>query len=674
VRVSTWLGSLILAGVLVNHAAAADGLLRMKFNEVKEVAPGVFFRYSAISATNPSIFGGSNNVWVVFDDSVVVIDANFPKEAGDVIAAVKQTTDKPIRYVFDTHQHGDHAWGNGVYATAGAGVIAQGNCARHLYAQGPREFRAGGRGPTGRKDVANGTFKAPTVIFEDQLVLDDGTQRIEFLHLGHGHTAGDAVAYLPRHKILCTGDACVNGAFNYLGDADTASWVRALGRMQKLDVAMVCPGHGPVAGKDLLERQKRYFVELRKHVQQGIDDGKDAGEIVKGLSLPWYKEWTGVNPSPANTRQVYDELTGRAGPWSLSAEAGVVAGPSPTKADPGWAEPRRIVVPDLMPARLRELKRIAPKVEFVPVRSAEEAAKAVEDADAVLGYLTPDVLRAGKRLRWVQLRDAAAGGVDLAKIDRARITVTDTRVTHARKGIIPMTNGEQPWRLWRENVRRFVAGEALLGVVAGSPAELPVVFHDDFRHGMARWEMTDPSTWKVIETKDGPALSQTKQSNYKPPYRSPLNIALVKDVVVGNCILDARCLSTARDYGHRDLCLFFGYQDPAHFYYVHLGKKADAHANQIFIVNGAPRIKISTQSTPGTNWDDQWHHVRVVRRVGDGTIEVFFDDMRNPVMRAKDKTFTGGRVGVGSFDDTGDWRDVTLRGVKVEKDKDGQGR
>src|SRR5437773_2749839 len=84
----------------VAPAPAADDLPKMKFNEVREVAPGVFFRYSAISATDKSVvFGGSNNIWVVCKDYVVVFDANFPKEAGDVLAAVKKTTDKPVRYV-----------------------------------------------------------------------------------------------------------------------------------------------------------------------------------------------------------------------------------------------------------------------------------------------------------------------------------------------------------------------------------------------------------------------------------------------------------------------------------------------------------------------------------------------------------------------------------------------
>src|SRR5262249_18506861 len=148
----------------------------------------------------------------------------------------------------------------------------------------------------GKKYIGDGTLKAPSLVFDDKLVLDDGKQRVEFLFLGHAHTVGDAVAYLPNHKVLCTGDACVNGADNFLGHSDSASWVRALERMQQLDVRLVCPGHGPVAGKDLLERQKRYFVELRAQVGKGIAARKNLTEIQQAIDMPWYKEWTTITP------------------------------------------------------------------------------------------------------------------------------------------------------------------------------------------------------------------------------------------------------------------------------------------------------------------------------------------------------------------------------------------
>jgi phosphoglycerate dehydrogenase-like enzyme/glyoxylase-like metal-dependent hydrolase (beta-lactamase superfamily II) len=419
--------ALVCLSVLAPPAQPADDLPQMKFNDVKEVAPGVFFRYSAISATDPKVvFGGSNNIWVVFEDYVVVIDANFPKEAGDVIAAIKKTTDKPIRYVFDTHHHGDHAYGNAVFAEAGASVVAQANCARLLRVDGPKEFAAAGKGPGGRPDVAKSKLKVPNVVFDDKLVLDDGKQRVEFLFLGHAHTAGDGVAYLPKHKILCTGDACVNGAFNYMGHSDSASWVRVLEKMQQLDVRMVCPGHGPVAGKDLLEKQKRYFIELRAEVKKGIEAKKGVADIIKDIDLPWYKEWTGTKPAGENVQHVYGELVGTVSPSDLPEDFGIYEGPSPTKATAGWSEPRRIVVPSgLMPARLEELKIIAPKVEFIPARDAAEAAKVIGDADAVLGFCSNDIVKAGKNLRWVQIGHAGIEKELTPELVQSKIAVTN---------------------------------------------------------------------------------------------------------------------------------------------------------------------------------------------------------------------------------------------------------
>jgi hypothetical protein len=198
--------------------------------------------------------------------------------------------------------------------------------------------------------------------------------------------------------------------------------------------------------------------------------------------------------------------------------------------------------------------------------------------------------------------------------------------------------------------------------------ELPMVFRDDFEKGADHWKPFDEKQWKVAEVTGKKVFSQfEKKSEYKPPHRSPLNCALLKDVVVGEMVLTLKVKSTHADYGHRDACIIFGYQDAAHYYYVHLGAQTDDHANQIFIVNNAPRTKISTKTTPGTKWTDKWHTVKVVRKPSDGTIEIYYDDMQTPCMTATDKTFAQGQIGIGTFDDTADFDDVELRGVKVEK-------
>jgi cyclase len=424
-RIVLWLST---GFVLSPVAVSAEEVPQVKFNEVKEVAPGVFFRYSAIGPEGSNIpFGGSNNIWIVFEDYVVVVDANFPKEAGDVIEAIKKTTDKPIRYVLDTHHHGDHSYGNAVFGQAGASIVAQANCARLLRVNGPKEFADAGKPPTGRKDVAESQLKVPSLVFDDKLVLDDGKQRVEFLFFGHAHTAGDAFAYLPKQKIVCTGDACVNGAFNFMGHSDSASWIRVLEKCQQLDVKLVLPGHGPPAGKELLEKQKRYFVELRQQVQKAIQAGQSLEEIQKNMDMPWYKEWTTVDPAPANVEHVYGELTGRVAPWDLVEDFGLYEGPSPTKDSPGWTKPRRIIIPNVMPARLAELKRLTPEVEFIPVKTAEDAAKEAEDADAVVGFCSPDILKAGKKLRWIQVSHAGVNQELFPELVASPVVLTNTQ-------------------------------------------------------------------------------------------------------------------------------------------------------------------------------------------------------------------------------------------------------
>ncbi len=199
---------------------------------------------------------------------------------------------------------------------------------------------------------------------------------------------------------------------------------------------------------------------------------------------------------------------------------------------------------------------------------------------------------------------------------------------------------------------------------------LPLVRSEDFEKGADHWQPTDPKAWRVSDGRNDKARGKVydqfvKQSKYDPPHRSPFNFSLLKDVTVGDFALTAKVRSTVKDYPHRDACVIFGYQDKAHFYYVHFGKKTDDHANQIFIVNDKPRTKISTKTTAGTAWDDEWHDVKIVRRVKEGTIEVYFDDMQTPVMIATDKTFAWGQIGIGTFDDTSMWDDVKLYGERA---------
>jgi hypothetical protein len=194
------------------------------------------------------------------------------------------------------------------------------------------------------------------------------------------------------------------------------------------------------------------------------------------------------------------------------------------------------------------------------------------------------------------------------------------------------------------------------------PEGMKKVFETDFEDkDISRFQPTDTSAWKLISQDGNHVYSlQKRRSDFEPAVRSPYNRSLIRDLQVGSFVMDVQLQSTIPDYNHRDLCLFFGYQDDSHLYYVHLGKRTDDHANQIFIVNDAPRTRISTKTTEGIPWDDQWHHARIQRNVKTGEIAVYFDDMQTPVMTANDKTFVKGRVGIGSFDDIGNFDQIVV--------------
>ena len=209
-----------------------------------------------------------------------------------------------------------------------------------------------------------------------------------------------------------------------------------------------------------------------------------------------------------------------------------------------------------------------------------------------------------------------------------------------------------------------------------SAADLPVLFEDDFESGRDSWETTDDNFWKIVSLeRDGKptkCLRVTGKSKYQPKVRSPHSIAWVKGKHVGDFVMTVTAENTNHKAGgHRDLCLFWGRQDASHFYYVHFGAKADPHSCQVFIVDGKDRTKITVDEVDGTKWGEgrEWHKLRVERTVSDGMIRVYFDDMKKPHMTAKDSTFKWGQVGIGTFDDNGNYDDFELRGIELKPPK-----
>lgn len=303
-RARKWQVALLTALLSVGVGGFAAGWFVPTETTVTEIAPGVWFRKSLWQPN----FIGCNQGWVIFDDFVLVIDANFPNQAEEIIPLIRKTTDKPIRYVFDTHYHGDHADGNPIFGKIGATMVASENAKQEFETKGIAGFT---KSQTDKpKEYGELKYKYPSLYFPKKLVIEDSKQRVELIHIAHGHTKGDAVAWLPKHGILFTGDSCLNGPFNYTGDSNTESWIGALTEMRQMPIKVICPGHGEQSDISLVDKQRRYFVELRQFISAAIARGDTLQKIKETIDFPWYQEWTGVSVKTRteNIDFVYGEL------------------------------------------------------------------------------------------------------------------------------------------------------------------------------------------------------------------------------------------------------------------------------------------------------------------------------------------------------------------------------
>ncbi len=403
--------------------AASNSLLRAEdADPVHELAPGVFF----LEMPNQPKFIGANVGWIEFEDYVLVIDSGFAPGARLALEEIEKRTKKPVRFAFNTHYHPDHSFGNGIYVEAGATIVCTERCQ-----ESERKIPESALHESGDDAAKNLKWKPGTLTFKNELVFDDGKHHVELLHLGHAHTSGDAVAWLPNERILFTGDACVNGAFNFMGDSDSESWLRVLDGLAGLSPKIVAPGHGKLGDATMIVQQKRWFVELRAAVESGMLKGFTADKIGAGLDMPWYREWSGkeAKEQKGNVEHVFGELTGLNPPSAWIAEMGLKEGEHALRDAPGWSKPTKILVPATIP--LSRLAYVAPGVELVPYGSPMEAASKVADADAILGFCNADVLERGKKLKWIAVGSAGVERyVGLKGFSDREVVLTNAQRVH----------------------------------------------------------------------------------------------------------------------------------------------------------------------------------------------------------------------------------------------------
>jgi cyclase len=323
-------GFLASGAAFLSLAAEAELLagpapaLTPEVGKVDLVAPDVYFHEGQVSDTADAV---CNNGWIMFEDYVLVIDANFPAGARQVIGKIRALTDKPIRFALDTHHHGDHAYGNKVYVENGAVPFAHTGVIEEMkrYETGYYDSKPGrwqDQAKT-RADVRSSQLKPPTVLYSGQMIFDDGKHRVEVMNLGVAHTHGDSLAWLPKEKILFTGDVCVNGPYNFVGDGDVGKWVGTLEAARKLGAEIVCTGHGPRSAATVLDDQQAFFKALREQVgalmaQKPPAEAKGQVEAIRAAlkanaQITRYVGDRGTPDGegfPSQVEKVYMEMTG----------------------------------------------------------------------------------------------------------------------------------------------------------------------------------------------------------------------------------------------------------------------------------------------------------------------------------------------------------------------------
>ena len=191
IRIGVLFGFGALAA-LAFFAARSDA----KPETMTKVADGVWFREGDLKN-----LGHCNNIVIEMTDYLIVVDANFPSGARATMADVKKVSSKPVRYVFDTHHHGDHAYGNSVWTSSGATTLAYKGVVEEMKRYEPKRWM-----DSTRKDVRElnqPSVQPPKQTFDKTpFVLEDGTRRVEFHFLGWAHTRGDGFVYLPKEQIL----------------------------------------------------------------------------------------------------------------------------------------------------------------------------------------------------------------------------------------------------------------------------------------------------------------------------------------------------------------------------------------------------------------------------------------------------------------------------------------
>lgn len=250
-------------------------------------------------------FAGGNIGVSVGDDGIALVDDEFEPLVPRIEAALKGISDRPVRFVINTHFHGDHTHGNKVFGLKST-IIAHDNVRKRLEADTSFDNRPGTKAPP---------HALPVITFDQQVTVHLNGETVRGLHVPAGHTDGDTVVYFTKSNVVHMGDDFFNGVFPFIdleNGGTVAGYVAAVEKVLgelPADVKII-PGHGPLATRPDLAAYLAMLKETSAIVQKGIDEGKTVEQLVAARPLAKWDKWSWFITSDVFVKQLYNGLKG----------------------------------------------------------------------------------------------------------------------------------------------------------------------------------------------------------------------------------------------------------------------------------------------------------------------------------------------------------------------------
>ena len=252
--------------------------------ELKRVAPDLYFLYDDIS---------SNAAFLVTPDGVLVVDTRqHPAHGRDLIERIRKITDKPVKWVINTHAHGDHFYGNPAFKAVGAAIVAHRDTVAGMVKNEEIEFKRRQAFFRSMKlDPAEVKTVLPDVTFDSRMTLVLGGRTVEIIYLGPGQNPGDTLVHFPHARALYVGGPFARKNWSNMSFTPSVDgWIALLRKIAAMDVDLFLPGHGDVSTRQDVLDEAKLLADVQTEVKAAIAKGMSQEDTVKNLRFPQYAE------------------------------------------------------------------------------------------------------------------------------------------------------------------------------------------------------------------------------------------------------------------------------------------------------------------------------------------------------------------------------------------------